>query len=172
MSKIRDIMASMPLDIKAGGPGSGCRGENCGRKSTGKQSQGGEKVSNVPDQTGRIPVPAHIAQKGADIAQRWNIAENQYDSAARMASRVQYNKSGGLRTGSKAKREIAEAEKEVQGYRNRARQYSQEADNFKKDHGITVVEAWEAHHDQNWPYYRVERTAGVDYGRRHYVPKS
>lgn len=154
---IRQTMARFELAIQAGGPGSGCTGENCGRK-----------VGTTPDQSGKIPVPADIAKKGAEIADRLLRADNRTESAGRQHLAVQYNKANQMRRGPKAAKEIAQAKQEHEKARNDYFAVRKESEAFEKEHGLNTTNAWEAHNGRSWPNYRVNTKGG---GPTHYVPK-
>lgn len=144
--------------LYAGGPGSGCSGPNCGRP----------KVGTTPDHTGKIPVPADIARNGASLADSLQKASQRFDWAEREKSQLGYTKSGQRRTGPKFRREIEEAQKKSNVASKAYRDESTKSQAFEKENGIHPVQAWEAHHDRDWPNYKIN-TSGK--GRTHYVPK-
>jgi hypothetical protein len=144
--------------LSAGGAGSGCQGPNCGRP----------KVGTTPDHTGKIPVHPDVAKEGAGLAESLGSASNRYDSANRESTAVMYNKSNQLRRGPKAAKEIAEANKKKEAASKAYRDEASKSAVFEKQNGIHPVQAWEAHHDRDWPGYRVNSSGQ---GRKYYVAK-
>lgn len=146
------------MEVFAGGPGSGCQGPSCGRP----------KVGTKPDQTGKIPVSADIARNGAGLAESLQQASNRLDWASREKSSVGYNKSGQRRSGPKARKEADEAQKKYDAASKAYRDEVMKSEAFQKENGVHPVQAWEAHNDRDWPYYKVNSSGA---GRTHYVPK-
>ena len=123
-------------------------------KPTETPKEPGKPPERRKDAKGKIIVPDHVADEGADLAQKLNYASNQSDGTTSRLVHLQWSK---LKRDQKLIPEAKKADDEARAKYFEARAKSED---FQKKTGVHPVDAWEAKNGKRWPYYKVDSGAG------------
>jgi hypothetical protein len=101
---------------------------------------------------------AHAAE-GAELAERSAHLLRKSDWASEKHSQLSYLKSKGKKFvekgGPKVADELPKARKAMDDAFKDEHEHRQKTEAFEKKHGVSVISAWEAHHNKPWPNYKV-----------------
>jgi hypothetical protein len=106
------------------------------------------------DSKGRTIVPDDVALEGEELAYRLNRTSNNWDGLLEQRIHLESSK---LKRDRKRVPEVKQREEEAL---EKYRAEQKNSENFEKRTGLSVVDAWEARHGKEWPYYKVNSNPG------------
>jgi hypothetical protein len=89
-----------------------------------------------------------VAAKGAELADKMNRVDRQYDANEKAVSLANSKRV-------RDKKELPAANVEYEKARKASADMRRESEAFEKAHGLSVVDAWQAHDNEFWPHYRI-----------------
>jgi len=104
-------------------------------------------------------VPRHVAVKGAEHAENLIKASNAFSGTNHHKVELEFMKMRGKKFVSKGGPRVVDALKKAhEAHEKSSAEYTKAQDAASahhKEHGHTVIQAWEAVHNKSWPHYKV-----------------